>query len=142
MSYLADLERKYIAVLERIKEVEAENAALRAKIDELGIVPDVPRCLKLTKKEAGVLTGLMKRARATKEQLLYDGWYDGVTDEPDLKIVDVFICKLRGKLGKFELKIDTEWGFGYSLPKETRAAIRRMSRAEAGLESMGDRDAV
>ncbi len=43
--------------------------------------------------------------------------YGGV-DEPELKIVDVFICKLRKKLNAAnggENYIETIWGRGYTL---------------------------
>ena len=39
-------------------------------------------------------------------------------DEPELKIIDVFICKLRKKLGNAtggENYIETVWGRGYVL---------------------------
>jgi len=39
-------------------------------------------------------------------------------DEPELKIIDVFICKLRKKLAKAcdgEQYIETIWGSGYRL---------------------------
>ena len=47
--------------------------------------------------------------------------YGGI-DEPEPKIIDVFICKLRRKLvdnGAKGLNIDTVWGQGYTL-KEIR----------------------
>jgi two-component system cell cycle response regulator CtrA len=43
--------------------------------------------------------------------------YGGI-DEPEPKIIDVFICKLRRKLvdsGAVGLSIDTVWGQGYIL---------------------------
>ncbi len=52
----------------------------------------------------------------TKEAFLND-LYGGM-DEPELKIVDVFICKLRKKLNAAiggENYIETVWGRGYVL---------------------------
>ncbi|MEC8744463.1 MAG: helix-turn-helix domain-containing protein, partial [Pseudomonadota bacterium] len=46
--------------------------------------------------------------------------YGGI-DEPDSKIIDVFICKLRRKLDEWGLekaKIETVWGQGYMLVDE------------------------
>ncbi len=39
-------------------------------------------------------------------------------DEPEIKIVDVFVCKLRKKLTSagFETPIETVWGQGYVMP--------------------------
>ena len=47
--------------------------------------------------------------------------YSAVDDEPELKIIDVFICKLRKKIeehtnGKQYIK--TMWGSGYKLTEE------------------------
>jgi two-component system cell cycle response regulator CtrA len=50
----------------------------------------------------------------------------GGMDEPELKIIDVFICKLRKKLKAVagDHYIETVWGRGYMLhdPHEERAA--------------------
>lgn len=67
---------------------------------------------RLTVKEAQLLRAIMRRGGvATKEYLLQD-LYNGI-DEPELKIIDVFICKLRGKLGAHKDAILTTWGRGY-----------------------------
>lgn len=52
----------------------------------------------------------------TKEMFL-NHLYGGM-DEPELKIIDVFICKLRKKLAEAnggESYIETVWGRGYVL---------------------------
>lgn len=62
------------------------------------------------------LLALRKGATLTKEMFL-DYLYGGM-DEPDAKIIDVFICKLRKKLSKAtggERYIETIWGRGYML---------------------------
>lgn len=44
-------------------------------------------------------------------------------DEPDMKIIDVFICKMRKKLKGMGFEVRTWWGRGYSLEvpqQETR----------------------
>jgi two-component system cell cycle response regulator CtrA len=51
----------------------------------------------------------------------------GGMDEPELKIIDVFICKLRKKLAAAtggEHYIETVWGRGYVLrdPQEAHVA--------------------
>jgi len=74
--------------------------------------------LHLTAKEYGILEllSLRKGQTLTKEQFL-NHLYGGI-DEPELKIIDVFICKLRKKLavasGGFNY-IGTVWGRGYVL---------------------------
>lgn len=71
------------------------------------------------------LLSLRKGTTLTKEMFL-NHLYGGM-DEPELKIIDVFICKLRKKLATAtsgEHYIETVWGRGYVLrdPAEEAAA--------------------
>ncbi|MBB4286515.1 response regulator transcription factor CtrA [Roseospira goensis] len=88
-------------------------------------VDDQP--LHLTGKEYGILELLAMRrgSTLTKEQFL-NHLYGGM-DEPELKIIDVFICKLRKKIAKAtgqETYVETVWGRGYRLcePSDTPSA--------------------
>ena len=72
----------------------------------------------LTGKEYGILEllSLRKGTTLTKEMFL-NHLYGGM-DEPELKIIDVFVCKLRKKLTAAtagENYIETVWGRGYVL---------------------------
>ncbi|HER25926.1 MAG TPA: response regulator transcription factor [Rhodospirillales bacterium] len=72
----------------------------------------------LTGKEYGILEllSLRKGTTLTKEMFL-NHLYGGM-DEPELKIIDVFICKLRKKLNNAtngQNYIETIWGRGYVL---------------------------
>ena len=71
----------------------------------------------LTGKEFDLLKLLMLRRNMimTKEAILAH-LYGGM-DEPEIKIIDVFVCKLRSKLTKAGLPtfISTVWGRGYSV---------------------------
>ena len=71
----------------------------------------------LTGKEYAILELLTMRRNIvlTKEQFLSHLY--GGTDEPDVKIIDVFICKLRKKLAQVGVGnlIGTVWGRGYIL---------------------------
>ncbi|MBV9522235.1 MAG: response regulator transcription factor [Alphaproteobacteria bacterium] len=74
--------------------------------------------LHLTGKEYGILEllSLRKGTTLTKEMFL-NHLYGGM-DEPELKIIDVFVCKLRKKLAvatNGENYIETVWGRGYVL---------------------------
>ena len=76
------------------------------------------RPVHLTGKEYQMLEllSLRKGTTLTKEMFL-NHLYGGM-DEPELKIIDVFICKLRKKLAKGmdgENYIETVWGRGYVL---------------------------
>jgi two-component system, cell cycle response regulator CtrA len=87
------------------------------------------RPLALTGKEYGVLEllSLRKGTTLTKEMFL-NHLYGGM-DEPEPKIIDVFVCKLRKKLSKAtggENYIETVWGRGYTLrdPAEELAPVK------------------
>jgi two-component system cell cycle response regulator CtrA len=74
--------------------------------------------LHLTGKEYGILEllSLRKGTTLTKEMFL-NHLYGGM-DEPELKIIDVFVCKLRKKLSAAtggSNYIETVWGRGYVL---------------------------
>jgi len=74
--------------------------------------------LHLTGKEYGILEllSLRKGTTLTKEMFL-NHLYGGL-DEPELKIIDVFVCKLRKKLANASSGknyIETVWGRGYVL---------------------------
>jgi two-component system, cell cycle response regulator CtrA len=82
----------------------------------------------VTRKEYQMLEllSLRKGTTLTKEMFL-NHLYGGM-DEPELKIIDVFICKLRKKLANAsngKNYIETVWGRGYVLcePVETEAKI-------------------
>lgn len=74
--------------------------------------------LHLTSKEYGIieLLSLRKGTTLTKEMFL-NHLYGGM-DEPEVKIIDVFICKLRKKIEDAtdgDNYIETVWGRGYVL---------------------------
>ncbi len=70
------------------------------------------------------LLSLRKGTTLTKEMFL-NHLYGGM-DEPELKIIDVFICKLRKKLAAAtggEHYIETVWGRGYVLRDPHEASV-------------------
>ena len=72
----------------------------------------------LTGKEYTILELLSKHKGTTlTKEMLLDHLYRG-TDEPDFRIIDVFVCKLRKKLAQAtggNHYIETVWGRGYVL---------------------------
>jgi two-component system cell cycle response regulator CtrA len=91
------------------------------------------RSLRLTGKEYAILEllSLRKGTTLTKENFL-NHLYGGM-DEPDLKIIDVFVCKLRKKLSEAtggDNYIETVWGRGYRLrDPEPDAAAQQTKKA-------------
>ena len=90
----------------------------------------------LTGKEYGILEllSLRKSTTLTKEMFL-NHLYNG-SDEPELKIIDVFVCKLRKKLAKAcedEIYIHTVWGRGYVLrePEKDAEKLKIPAREKA-----------
>ena len=91
--------------------------------------------LHVTGKEYSILEllSLRKGTTMTKEMFL-DHLYGGI-DEPELKIIDVFICKLRKKIQQAtggDHYIETVWGRGYMLKDpEVRAEPPALTGAAA-----------
>jgi two-component system cell cycle response regulator CtrA len=88
----------------------------------------------LTGKEYGILEllSLRKGTTLTKEMFL-NHLYGGI-DEPELKIIDVFVCKLRKKLSTAclgENYIETVWGRGYVLRDPATGKVRGEKEAVA-----------
>lgn len=90
--------------------------------------------LHLTGKEYGILEllALRKGTTLTKEMFL-NHLYGGI-DEPELKIIDVFVCKLRKKLSTAtggDNYIETVWGRGYVLRENSTEAAPETEKATA-----------
>jgi two-component system cell cycle response regulator CtrA len=72
----------------------------------------------LTSKEYAILELLaMRRGTVLTKEMFLNHLYGGI-DEPELKIIDVFVCKLRKKLAEASggtNYIETIWGRGYML---------------------------
>ena len=72
----------------------------------------------LSGKEYGILELLSLRKGTTITKEMFLDHLDGGMDEPELKIIDVFVCKLRKKLAQATggtHHIETIWGRGYVL---------------------------
>ena len=78
----------------------------------------------LSKREFSILELLtMRKGKVVSKETILDHLYGGM-DEPDMKIVDVFVCKLRAKIAKAcngENYIGTAWGAGYKLEQPAEA---------------------
>ncbi len=101
------------------------GAHLNINLDNRTVEAD-GKIVHLTSKEYAILEllALRKGALLTKEIFL-NHLYGGI-DEPDLKIIDVFICKLRKKLADSTggiNYIETVWGRGYILRDEESESL-------------------
>ncbi|MCK5374052.1 MAG: response regulator transcription factor [Alphaproteobacteria bacterium] len=94
-----------------------ETGSIKVNLDSRTIEAD-GKPVHLTGKEYGILEllSLRKGSTLTKEMFL-NHLYGGM-DEPEAKIIDVFICKLRKKLAEAtdgSNYVETVWGRGYVL---------------------------
>jgi two-component system cell cycle response regulator CtrA len=116
----AELIARIHAVVRRSKghsQSVIRTGKLSVNLDSKTVEVDGSR-VHLTGKEYAILEllSLRKGTTLTKEMFL-NHLYGGM-DEPELKIIDVFICKLRKKLSLAcggENYIETVWGRGYIL---------------------------
>lgn len=115
----------------RLEAVEMENERLRDRVSELegamGMRFLTPVEWRLTGSEGRVFGVLMEREVATKQTIMSALYRtDGIRDEAEIKIVDVYICKARKKLLPFGIKIETRWGEGYFLTAATKDHVRHL----------------
>ena len=123
----------------RVVELEGELEAWKAHAREasLGTSEDLMMRAnnpwKLTGKELGVLFSIMRRPHGVSRDQMMNAIY-GVIDpgeQPEIKIIDVFVCKLRRKLreaGPEDCRIprgaiSTIWGRGYKLEDDARKRL-------------------
>lgn len=80
----------------------------------------------LTHKEAIIVCALLDGRHVSKTRI-YNDLYDmrSSNEQPDPKIIDVFMCKTRAKLRKHGVSIDTVWGYGYTMTPDN---IERMKK--------------
>src|SRR3984893_14562601 len=87
----------------------------------------------LTGKEYGILELLSLRIGTTlTKEMFLDHLYSGM-DEPEIKIIDVFVCKLRKKLAQATggtHYIETVWGRGYVLRESAATATPQTTPAD------------
>ncbi len=108
-----------------------QTGKLRVNLDARTVEVD-SQPLHLTGKEYGILEllSLRKGTTLTKEMFL-NHLYGGM-DEPELKIIDVFVCKLRKKIATAcdgQVYIETVWGRGYVLRNPVAEAEPALSAA-------------
>ena len=124
------------AVVRRTKGFAQPNLAVGPLVLNLGSreVTVAGTSVHLTGKEYAILEllTLRKGVVMTKEAFL-NHLYGGM-DEPEVKIIDVFICKLRKKLAQAgaDNLIATVWGRGYVLREPNPAVARAAAGDRAG----------
>jgi DNA-binding response OmpR family regulator len=112
-----------------------ELERLRYRVEELeqilGVGPDdvalIKRALPVRKSEAGVLSMLAKRNVTLSKDAIVTAMFGGrpECDQPDARIVDVYISRLRTALRESGtgIEISTDWGRGYYMTVASKRAL-------------------
>jgi two-component system cell cycle response regulator CtrA len=118
--HLEELLARIHAIVRRSKghaQSVIRTGKLHVNLDDKKVVVD-GSTVNFTGKEYQILELLSLRKGATMTKEMFLNHLYGGMDEPDAKIIDVFICKLRKKLTKAtggQNYIETVWGRGYAL---------------------------
>ncbi len=110
------------AVLRRVRSAAPQQVELGTLVIDLvahrALVGGLP--VPLTGKEYACLEFLATRRGMTVTKEMFLAHLYGGRDEPEMKIIDVFICKLRRKLSDAGATgiIETVWGRGYTIAAE------------------------
>ena len=117
-----------------------ETDALRDRVAELEALlgvgnDDVSRLLTVvdaTPQQCEMIGFMLKRAVATRTALfiaLFGARPE--CDQPDMKLIDVQMVKVRKALEKLGIEVRTEWGSGgWNIPAPSKAKLRRMMAGE------------
>ena len=94
----------------------------------------------LTGKEYAILEILVTRNGIVPKEVFLNNLYGGI-DEPEMKIIDVFVCKLRKKLITSSGGIDfiqTVWGRGYQLNRNIKSAEGDTEDSSGGILALNN----
>lgn len=113
-----------IARIQAIVRRSKGNASSKLKVGDIVLDMETRsalvagRPLSLTSKEYSILELLMlRKGTPIKKETFLSHLYGGI-DEPEIKIIDVFVCKLRKKIEDVsggDSYIETLWGRGYTI---------------------------
>ena len=126
MAGAADTTAREAALEETIRQLEDRVLELE---EAMGLRVLSPLEWRLTQNESRLIGALLERELLTKDAAMAALYRDRGMDEPDVKIVDVFICKARKKLKPFGIEITTVWGVGYFMRPECKTAARKQIEA-------------
>lgn len=94
-------------------------------LPERGMVVANGKFAVLTGSEALLLQRLAEVfPRILSKEALLEWMYQLTPDaEPEIKIIDVYVCKIRKKIEPLGIRIDTAWGKGYALSAAVKPKI-------------------
>lgn len=105
--------------------LKVENEELKDRLYSRKWAP--PPELRLTPVEAVIVSALL-RGRTVPDSELFEvtrgtpGTFAGYDSDPS-NLIKSKIVHIRRKFGRFGLKLENQWGWGYRLPDETRRRL-------------------
>lgn len=94
----------------------------------LGLHADFPREFLIEGKMGGAgrqILGMLMKAELLRRSAIYAALWGALpdVDQPEEKIVDVYICKIRRDLKPWGIKIEAVWGLGYYMSPAHKRAL-------------------
>ncbi len=121
-----------IARIQAIVRRSKGNASSKLRVGDIVLdmetraVEIAGKQMSLTSKEYSILELLMlRKGTPIKKETFLSHLYGGI-DEPEIKIIDVFVCKLRKKIEETtngDSYIETLWGRGYIIKDPTEPEV-------------------
>ncbi len=118
-----------LAEIDRLRDeiyyLEAENANLKDMLTGKNLFSncgDLRLFFDLTLTE-GRLLSILVAGRIKSKSAIHELLYFERVNPPDIKIIDIYLCKLRKKLRPYSITISTLWGEGYFFSKDMIAKI-------------------
>jgi len=121
-----DYLREVTKLREQVEDLQERIRDLSQK--QGGDYKDFQGIAGLTDHEARIVAALVVAGRMTKERLYYAAYGTKAENEqPEPKIIDVFVCKVRKKLARLNVEIKTLWGTGYEMSREHRNTMLQLA---------------
>lgn len=111
------------SLAQRLRDrIDALEEILRA---DRSITGRIREAFKLEPLHADIVAMLLSRDTVTRDGL-YTVLYGGLPEAewPHEKQLDVQICKLRPRLARYGITINTKWAAGWSMSREDKAKVR------------------
>lgn len=126
---LLEARRRITQLEEKLEERDIEIDQLKQQLGQTDILyPHLPH---LTKSETKVLRVIEARPFVTREIIYQSLYWEFEGDGPEMKILDVFVCKLRKKLRVNGIEIMTLWGQGWRMTDENKRKLRPQEQVAA-----------
>lgn len=117
----------------RLRDRLAEaQERIRQLTDAFAPKPQFPAEWRLTPQQVRLVSILARHEYPVHREAIELALYADGPEPPHFDVIKSQICQIRRKLKPFGITIETRYGFGWRLPPESRAIVRRtMLGAEA-----------